>query len=152
MNESHEALKEPLRTDPPGASALQRATAEALSAHGPVAEGDAIVERVREEIAPHFAHVWQSLADHPLVGEVRSVGMMGAIELVSDKVSHARFAADKAIGETCRDAAIEQGLVMRHVRDSMIVAPPLVITTAQLDELAEKARRTLDVTWSRLTS
>ncbi len=107
---------------------------------------DGIVERVREEIAPYFAQCWQSLADHPLVGEARSVGLVGAIELVSDKASRARFPAAKGVGETCRDTCIEQGLVMRHVRDSMIVAPPLVITKAQLDELTDKARRALDVT------
>jgi putrescine aminotransferase len=111
---------------------------------------EGIVERVRDEIAPYFAQCWQSLADHPLVGEARSVGLVGAIELVSDKATRARFPAAKSVGETCRDASIEQGLVMRHVRDSMIVAPPLVITKAQLDELVDKARRTLDVTAQKM--
>jgi putrescine aminotransferase len=107
---------------------------------------EGIVERVRDDIAPYFATAWQSLADHPLVGEARSAGMFGAIELVSDKGSRARFHADKAVGETCRDLSVRNGLVMRHVRDSMIVAPPLVITRGQLDELVDKARRTLDDT------
>ena len=101
---------------------------------------------MRDEIAPYFAERWQRLADHPLVGEARSAGLVGAIELVSDKATRARFPADKSVGETCRDTSVEQGLVMRHVRDSMIVAPPLVITRAQLDELVDKARRALDIT------
>jgi putrescine aminotransferase len=107
---------------------------------------EGIVERVREEIAPYFAQCWQSLADHPIVGEARSVGLVGAIELVADKASRARFPQAKAVGETCRDTCIEQGLVMRHVRDSMIVAPPLVCTRAHVDELVDKARRALDLT------
>ena len=64
------------------------------------------------------------LADHPIVGEARSAGLVGALELVRDKATHARFPADKNVGETCRDTSVQQGLVMRHVRDSMIVAPP----------------------------
>jgi len=105
-----------------------------------------IVERVREDVAPYFAAGWRSLGDHPIVGEARCAGLVGALELVSDKATRARFPADRSVGETCRDTSVEQGLVMRHVRDSMIVAPPLVITHAQIDELVDKARRTLDIT------
>ncbi len=111
---------------------------------------EGIVERVRDETAPYFAQHWRSLAEHPLVGEARSVGLLGAIELVSDKATRARFPPAKCIGETCRDTCIEQGLVMRHVRDSMIVAPPLVITKPQLDELLEKAWRALDLTAGKI--
>jgi putrescine aminotransferase len=106
---------------------------------------EGIIERVREEIAPYFAECWRSLADHRLVGEARCVGLMGALELVADKATRARFPAARSIGEFCRDTSIEQGLVMRHVRDSMIVAPPLVVTRAHIDELVDKARRTLDI-------
>lgn len=111
---------------------------------------EGIVERVRDELAPYFAKGWRSLADHPLVGEARCAGLVGAIELVADKATRRRYPAAKAVGEVCRDNSIEQGLVMRHVRDSMIVAPPLVITTGQIDELIEKARRALDLTVSRM--
>jgi putrescine aminotransferase len=111
-----------------------------------VMRSEGIVERVRDEIAPYFARVWRSLAEHPLVGEARCAGLVGAIELVSDKSTRARYPAAKGVGETCRDTCVEQGLVMRHVRESMIVSPPLVITKPQLDELVEKARRALDIT------
>jgi putrescine aminotransferase len=129
----------------PVSCAVAIATLEVMRREG-------IVERVRDDIASYFAKLWQSLGDHPLVGEARSVGMLGAMELVSDKATRARFPADKAVGETCRDAAIRNGLVMRHVRDSMICAPPLVITRGQLDELVEKARRTLDETARRMAA
>ncbi len=107
---------------------------------------EGIVERVREHTAPAFARRWLSLADHPLVGEARCVGMVGAIELVADKASRARFDIKPSIGERCRYLCVDNGLVMRHVAESMIVAPPLVITDAQLDELVEKAWKCLDLT------
>jgi putrescine aminotransferase len=115
-----------------------------------VMRAERIVERVREEIAPYFAGRWRALAEHPLVGEARCAGLVGALELVRDKTTRERWPADKAVGETCRDTCIENGLVMRHVRDSMIVAPPLVITKSQVDELVEKARRALDATLRKM--
>lgn len=117
-----------------------------------VMRSEGIVERVRDEIAPYFAERWRSLAEHPLVGEARSAGLVGAIELVSNKTTRARFPAAKSVGETCRDACIEQGVVLRHVRDSMIVAPPLVITKPQIDELVEKASRALDITAGKMVA
>lgn len=103
-----------------------------------------IVDRVREETAPYFQRQWASLGDHPLVGEARSDGLMAAIELVADKASLARFDKGRNAGVVCREASIECGLVMRAVRDSMIVAPPLVITRAEIDELVAKAREALN--------
>ena len=107
---------------------------------------EGIVEHVREHTAAAFAQRWQGLAEHPLVGEARCAGMVGAIELVADKASRARFAVKPSIGERCRYICVDNGLVMRHVAESMIVAPPLVITDAQLDELVDKAWKCLDLT------
>jgi putrescine aminotransferase len=112
---------------------------------------DGVVERVRDELAPYFAGRWQALLEHPLVGQARCIGLLGAIELVADKGTRTRFPASVQIGEQCRDLCIEQGLVMRHVRDSMIVAPPLVITPNQIDELVDKAWLALDETARRVT-
>jgi putrescine aminotransferase len=123
----------------PASCAVAIATINALRNEG-------VIERVRGQIAPYFAKRWQAVAEHPLVGEARCVGLVGALELVQDKSTRARFPADVHVGETCRDACIAHGLVMRHVRDSMIVAPPLVITPEQLDELADKAWAALDAT------
>jgi putrescine aminotransferase len=107
---------------------------------------DSVIERARDDIGPYFQKRWQALAAHPLVAEARCIGLIGALELVQDKASRARFPADVHVGEVCRDTCIENGLVMRHVRESMIVAPPLVITRGQVDELADKAWRALDAT------
>ncbi len=109
-----------------------------------------IVERVRDDIAPYLAKQWQTLADHPIVGEARTRGMVGAIELVADKRTKARFQPKGKAGELARDFAVANGVVMRHVNESLIISPPLVITRAQIDELVEKARRTLDDTQAAL--
>ena len=109
-----------------------------------------IIERVREERGPYLAQRWQSLADHPLVGEARCVGLIGALELVRDKARRQFFPEPGHAGTLCRDLCIEHGLVMRAVRDTMIIAPPLIITDAQIDELIAKARKALDATLAAL--
>ena len=76
---------------------------------------------------------------------------MGAIELTPDKAARAPFAAPTGtVGEIARDFSIGQGLVMRHVRDTLIIAPPLVITEAEVDILAERAWVVLDQTAAHL--
>jgi putrescine aminotransferase len=107
---------------------------------------EGIVARVRDDVGPYLQRRWQELAAHPLVGEARIVGLIGALELVRDKSKRQTFADPGAVGLLCRDLCIANGLVMRAVRDTMIVAPPLVITHAQIDELVEKARLALDQT------
>jgi putrescine aminotransferase len=108
-----------------------------------------IVERVKSETAPYLQKRLRELGDHPLVGEVRGVGLLGAIELVKDKVTRERY-TNKGAGMICRTFCFENGLIMRAVGDTMIIAPPLVISFAQVDELVEKARRCLDLTLAAL--
>jgi putrescine aminotransferase len=105
-----------------------------------------LVERVHDEIGPYLQRRWRELADHPLVGEVRGVGMLGALELVAHKGSRTFFRDRGAVGTICRDHCFANGLVMRAVRDTMIIAPPFVITTGEVDELVSRARRCLDLT------
>ncbi|MGH8249364.1 MAG: aspartate aminotransferase family protein [Steroidobacteraceae bacterium] len=105
-----------------------------------------LVERVREDIGPYLQKRWRELADHPLVGEVRGVGMVGALELVAHKGSRSFFRNRGATGLICRDHCFASGLIMRAVRDTMIMAPPLVMQREHVDELIEKARRCLDLT------
>ncbi|RMH85688.1 aminotransferase class III-fold pyridoxal phosphate-dependent enzyme, partial [Pseudomonas sp. AOB-7] len=92
--------------------------------------------------------------EHPLVGEVRGVGMLGAIELVRGKVTRTRtrFAGEVGVGMVCRGHCFDNGLIMRAVGDTMIIAPPLVISRAEIDELVEKARKCLDLTWEQVRS
>jgi putrescine aminotransferase len=85
------------------------------------------------------------LADHPLVGEVRGVGMLGAIELVKKKTTRERYEG-KGAGMICRTHCFNNGLIMRAVGDTMVIAPPLVISKMEIDELVSKARLCLDLT------
>jgi putrescine aminotransferase len=109
-----------------------------------------IVEYVKQQAAPYLQSRIAQLAEHRLVGEVRGVGLLGAIELVSDKGTRARFAEKGAAGSICRDMCVRNGLVMRAVGDTMIMSPPLVITTAEIDEMVTKIWRCLDLTAEQL--
>ncbi|MDD0973552.1 aspartate aminotransferase family protein [Pseudomonas fontis] len=108
-----------------------------------------IIERVREETAPYLQKRLRELNDHPLVGQVRGLGMLGAIELVKDKATRTRYEGQGA-GMICRQHCFDNGLIMRAVGDTMIIAPPLVISKAEIDELVEKARKCLDLTLEAL--
>lgn len=105
-----------------------------------------IVERVKEETAPYLQKRLRELADHPLVGEVRGVGLLGAIELVKDKATRERYPSEVGVGMICRGHCFNNGLIMRAVGDTMIISPPLVISKAEIDELIDKARQCLDLT------
>ena len=103
-----------------------------------------LVERVADDIGPYLARAWGTLADHPLVGETRTKGLLGAMELVADKTTRARFPNPGSTGTRCRNLSVGNGLVMRAVGDTMIISPPYVISHAEVDELVARARKTLD--------
>nr|WP_010131445.1 aspartate aminotransferase family protein [Microbulbifer agarilyticus] len=105
-----------------------------------------IIENVRDVTGPYLAKRWAELADHPIVGEARTLGLVGALELVKHKGSRARFDDKCTAGAVCRDMSIKNGLVMRATGDTMIIAPPLILDTAHIDELVDKAHRALDDT------
>lgn len=109
-----------------------------------------IIERVKAETAPYLQQRLRELADHPLVGEVRGVGMLGAIELVKNKVTRERYPSELGAGMICRGHCFDSGLIMRAVGDTMIMSPPLVISKAEIDELVDKARQCLDLTAAQL--
>ncbi|MDA3857050.1 MAG: aspartate aminotransferase family protein [Roseovarius sp.] len=116
-----------------------------------ILEEEKIVERVAQDTGPYLQKKWQALADHPLVGEARIVGMMGSLALTPHKESRATFAADAGTaGYICRERCFANNLVMRHVGDRMIVSPPLVITKDEIDTLAERAWASLDQAAARL--
>ncbi|MEO7245350.1 MAG: aspartate aminotransferase family protein [Rubrivivax sp.] len=105
-----------------------------------------LVEHVHDEIGPALAAALASLGDHPLVGHTESCGMMGAIHLMKDPAAQTAFASDLGVGTLCRSHCFDQGLVMRAVGDRMVVAPPLVMTRAELDAMMGLVRRCLDLT------
>jgi putrescine aminotransferase len=116
-----------------------------------IIEEENIVGHVHDVAGPYLAVKWAQLADHPLVGEARIEGLMASIALTPDKASRARFASDPGtVGYRCRERCFANNLVMRHVGDRMIIAPPLVITPAEIDILMERAVQSLDETLAEL--
>ena len=119
-----------------------------------IIEEEKILDEVKSKTAPYLKEEWLKLADHPLVGEARIKGLMGAIELCANKETRERFSSEGrftsldeiSAGSLCRDLSINNGLVMRAVGDTMIIAPPLIINQEQIDELIIKATKTLDDT------
>lgn len=111
---------------------------------------EGLVDRVREDTGPYLAALYASLADHPLVGETQTCGLMAALQLVRDKDSGTLFDPSLAVGMVCRGHCFGNGLIMRAVGDRMIIAPPLVITRSQIDELGGLIRRCLDLTLADL--
>ena len=111
-----------------------------------ILEEEKIVDAVRDDTGPYLGNLWAQLADHPLIGETRHVGMIAAIELTPDKFARAPFKDAGAVGLICRDHCFANGLIMRHVGDKMIISPPLVISKAEIDKLMELAVKSLDQT------
>jgi putrescine---pyruvate transaminase len=111
---------------------------------------DGVVERVRNETAPYLAQEFEKLNDHPLVGDARSLGMVAGLVLYKNKASKTHFAQDVGVGYVCREHCFKNGVVMRAVGERMIIAPPLVITRAEIDEMLRRIRRSLDDTHAEL--
>jgi putrescine aminotransferase len=107
-----------------------------------------LVTRVREELGPYLAKHFAALKEHPLVGDAESCGLMGALLLVKDKMTGAPFPPELAVGMVCRGHCFGNGLIMRAVGDRMIIAPPLVTTLAQIDEMVALIEHCLDLTWA----
>ncbi|HMO44652.1 MAG TPA: aspartate aminotransferase family protein [Rubrivivax sp.] len=104
-----------------------------------------LVEHVRDDVGPYLAQRFGELAAHPLVGEVQTCGLMGALQLVKNPRDGTPFPAELEFGMVCRGHCFDNGLIMRAVGDRMIAAPPLVITRAQIDEMMVLVRRCLDL-------
>jgi 4-aminobutyrate---pyruvate transaminase len=112
-------------------------------------------DKIFETAASHmplFQKRLMALADHPLVGEARGMGMVGAVELTSDKRAKKPFDPKKAVGPTLVRFAEGEGLIVRSIAGDMIsLCPPLVIQPAEIDELFDRLGRALDKTlaWAK---
>lgn len=116
-----------------------------------ILDEEGIVERAGKETAPYLKEKWEAMSDHPLVGEAVIIGLMGSMALTPDKASRAKFASEAGtVGLICREHCFANGLIMRHVGDRMVISPPLVITKDEVDTLAERAWRALDLTHKQL--
>jgi putrescine aminotransferase len=116
-----------------------------------IMQEEGIIEHVQKVAHPHLKEKWSALADHPLVGEATLVGLMGSIAMTPDKASRAAFAAEAGtVGFRVRERCFANDLIMRHVGDRMIIAPPLVITPDEIDILVTRARKSLDEAYKSL--
>ena len=116
-----------------------------------ILEEENIIEQVRNVTGPYLRKQWEALADHPLVGEARIVGMMGSIALTPNKATRAAFAGETGtVGFICRERCFTNNIIMRSVEDRMIISPPLTITCDEIDILMERARKSLDEAYEQV--
>ena len=103
----------------------------------------AVMDHVRA-LAPKFQARLRGFSDHPLVGEARGVGLVGALELVADKAAKTPFDPKQGVGMACYKACMEEGLIIRAIGDSIAFCPPLVITEDEMEEMFARFGRALD--------
>jgi putrescine aminotransferase len=112
-----------------------------------VMEREKLPARVKNTIGPYLQRrMRETFADHPMVGEVRGVGLLCAIELVPNKPERSFYPDPGTVGTHCRNYCFKSGLIMRAIRDTMVCAPPLTVTEAEVDELIAKAKDAIDRT------
>ncbi len=115
-----------------------------------VIQRDNLVTRIKNDIGPYVQDKRQALNDHPLIGNTRMVGLMGAFEIVESKQPVQRFDKDKNAGTTFRDHLLDDGVCMRAVGDTIICAPPFVLTHAEADTMMDAVWTALDKTQKSL--
>ena len=110
-----------------------------------IMENEDLVRRTREDTGPYLARRMAALAEHPLVGEARSLGLIGAVEIVSKKGTNQRFGGSEGpAGRIVRDICITNGLMVRAVRDSLVMSPPLTISHGEIDDIVDIIGKSLD--------
>lgn len=116
-----------------------------------IIEHEGMIERVRERTGPYFAKaLTERIAGHPLVGEVRTLGFLGAIEIVADKESRRRFEPAGSAAVKVRDHAIARGMMLRATGDTMILSPPLIWTETEIDLACARIHAALDAALAEL--
>ena len=106
-------------------------------------------EKIFEKVAalsPHFQRCLQSFADHPLVGEARGVGMIGAVELVASKSTKKEFEPLGRAGQYCLARCQANGLLVRAIGDVLAFCPPLIVSDDEVGEIFDRFGRSLDET------
>jgi 4-aminobutyrate--pyruvate transaminase len=101
-------------------------------------------------VGPYMQERLGALADHPLVGEVRGVGLLTGIEMVADKATRAQFDPALGVGAMVDRYARKHGLITRFVGDRIAFSPPLIITEAEIDEAVARITRAMDDAWAEI--
>lgn len=103
-----------------------------------IMEREGLIERTRDVTGPYLVKALKRLNAHPLVGEARSIGLLGAVEIVAEKGTNKRFkGAEGNAGPVVRDICIRNGLMVRGIRDTIVMCPPLIITEAEIDRIVD---------------
>ncbi len=116
-----------------------------------IIEKEGLIERVRTDTGPYFRKtLMEQLSGHRLVGQVRTIGLMGAIEIVKDHDTRERFKPEGSAAMKVRDHAIANGMMLRATGDTMILSPPLIWTRETIDMAAGRIAKALDLAAAEL--
>ena len=121
-------------------------TCAAALANLDIIEREGLIPRVKSNIGPYFQEKLRSFAGHPAVGDVRGVNLIGALELLPRGGKEARM-ANSALGMKAAALVREEGSIVRGIRDIIALAPPLVISRDEVDQLFEAVGKALDRLW-----
>jgi L-2,4-diaminobutyrate transaminase len=123
----------------PVAAAAAMANLDILESEGLVVDAARVGGYFRRQLE-------ETLADHPLVGDIRGVGLMIGVELVRDRTTKAGFPLEVKAGPRVMNRCLDEGLILRALPLSNVVAfsPPLVITEPDVDEVIARFRRGLE--------
>ena len=117
-----------------------------------IIEREGMVERVADDLGPYFKAMLARIAEHAIVGEARCLGLIGAVEIVAERGTNRRFQPAGTSGIMVRDACIARGLMVRGVRDSIVMCPPYVITHAEIDRMEAIIGAALDEAQAKLAA
>jgi 4-aminobutyrate--pyruvate transaminase len=102
------------------------------------------------EVAPVFLAGLEAFREHPLVGDVRGVGLIAGVELMADKVRREPFPAAAGVGQKVMLACEQEGLIVRAIGDRIAFTPPLILDAAEAGELCARFGRGLDRVWAEM--
>ena len=110
-----------------------------------------LVERTHDDTGPYLARALDRLRGHRLVGEARSIGLLGAVEIVSAPGTNRRFGGKEgSAGPIVRDACIARGVMVRGIRDTIVMCPPLIVSHAEIDRIVDTIGAALDASAAEL--
>lgn len=115
-----------------------------------IMESEDLPGHVRSTVGPYLAEQFARLKDHPLVGDAETCGFVAGLVLVHDKATRQLFPPEWGVGMMCRAHCFGNGLIMRAVGDRMIIAPPLIMTRLDIDEMMTLIWQALDLTHQEL--
>ena len=114
-----------------------------------IIEEDNLVEHAAK-MGSHMIEGLRQYESHPLVAEVRGVGLIAAVELVIDKENKTALEKPGQLGAIANAKSMENGFFTRNMADAMAFCPPLIIKESEVDDLVERVGRALDATLAEL--